>query len=114
MTRASPSGSSGFLGVSAKSFPMVSPVARRVFVVGDGVVWPPFEGVTAQRTTLVNVSRAPKIQDEVVRSVCSRTAPTKADSIVLAKEVGNQLGGLVAGGGDHCVRFGSCQDPDDC
>ena len=69
-----------------------------MFVVGDDVVWPPLGGVTARRTTLVSVSRAPETQDEAVRSVCSRTAPTKADSVVLAKEVENQLGGLATEG----------------
>ena len=85
-----------------------------MFVVCAEVVRPPLGGVTARRTTLVSVSRAPETQDEVVRSVWSRTAPTKGDSIELAKEVENQLGGLATGGAVHCVRGGSSQDPEDC
>ena len=86
VTRASPSGSSGFFrrlscGLS-HDVPSVCGAGCLSLVTGSfGLHSRP-----SRRTTQVGVSRAPETQDEVVRSVCSRKSPTKADSIVLAKE----------------------------
>ena len=73
-------------------------------VVGVGVVCFPLKGVTARRTALVSVSREPGRGC----AFCLFTDCTHKGRLDCARKGGRKP----AGRGGHCVRCGSCQDPD--